>query len=85
MQQVIVERTFPEPVVFGDVQALEDAHAWCLDLHGVRFLVSYFSDDRKRMICLYEAPDAEAVRRVNRQAKLPFDRAWVTSVHRRPE
>ena len=28
------------------------------------------------MICLYRAPDAEAVRKANRTAGLPFDRVW---------
>lgn len=87
MSVVLVERSFPEPVDFGDVQALEHRSASCLQAHDVRFLRSYFSRERRRMICLYEAPDAEAVRLVQEKARLPFDRVWTTSVvrHAAPE
>jgi hypothetical protein len=58
------------------IQALEDAGQGCLDLHRVRFVRTYFSRDRKRMICLYEAPDAESVRIAQREAQMPVDRVW---------
>lgn len=73
---VLVERTFPAPVSFGEVQALEDAGAWCLGEHDVTFVRTYFASDRQRMLCRYRAPDAEAVRIVNRRLGLPFDVAW---------
>ena len=73
---ILVERAFGEPVELAAIQALEDAGSWCLETHGVRFLRSYFSVDRKRMICLYHAPDAEAVRRAQHQARMPFERVW---------
>lgn len=72
----LVKRSFAAPVAFDDVQAMEDVGADCLNLHRVRFLRSYFSTDRKRMICLYEAPDVEAVRTANRQVGLPFEHIW---------
>jgi hypothetical protein len=81
MERVVVERTFPEPVEFAEMTALGQKVGWCLEQNGIRFVRSYFSSDRRRMICIYEAPDAESVRRVNRQAKLPFDSVWTASVH----
>jgi hypothetical protein len=84
MEIVVVERTFTEPVRFEDVQALEDRGAWCLDAHRVRFLKTYFSADRRRMICVYEAPDAESVRLAQTKAEMPFDRVWTASVHESP-
>jgi hypothetical protein len=80
MTTVVVERTFAEPVAFEDVQAVESRGAWCLEAHDVRFLKTYFSRDRRRMICLYEAPDAESVRLAERKAGVPFDDAWATGV-----
>ena len=80
MEQIVVERTFAEPVEFAEISALGQKAGWCLEQNGVRILKSYFSRDRKRMICIYEAPDAESVRRVNRQAKMPFDSVWSASV-----
>ena len=77
---VIVERSFPEPVVFSDMQAMEDAGRSCLDARGIAFLRTYFSLDGRRMLCLYAAPDAEGVRIANRQVRLPFDTVWAARV-----
>lgn len=77
---VLVSRSFETPMEFDALQAQEDAKAWCLAAHGVRFLQSLFAVDRRRMICLYTAPDAEAVRHAQRQAGLPFDAVWSATV-----
>jgi hypothetical protein len=76
MELVIVERSFEEPVVTGDLAAREREFGWCLEQHRVRFLRTYVSKDRKRMLCFYEAPDAETVREVQRTANMPVDRIW---------
>ena len=73
---VVVERRFDEPVTVESVQAIEDAGAWCMELHQATFLRTFFSIDCKRMICLYRAPDAESVRLAQRQAKMPVERVW---------
>ena len=73
---VVVTRSFDEAVTLDEIQAIEDAGAWCLELHNVTFLRTYFSLDRKRMICLYVAPDAESVRLAQRQAQMPVESVW---------
>ncbi|ATJ82416.1 DUF4242 domain-containing protein [Halomonas beimenensis] len=73
---VLVERAFAEPVNLADVQAIEDAGSACLQNHRVRFLRTFFSLDRCRMLCLYRAPDAESVRVAQRQAGMPLEAAW---------
>ncbi len=73
---VLVERSFDAPVAFEDIQAIEDAGSWCLEAHHVRFARTFFSSDRKRMVCLYEAPDAEAVRVAQREAGMPVEAVW---------
>ena len=80
MSQIIVERKFEGPESMDELQAQEDRFAWCLEQHRVKFIRSYFSKDRKRMICEYEAPDAEAVREVQRTASMPFERIWTAEV-----
>jgi hypothetical protein len=77
---VLVERDFAQPVDLAALQAMEDEGRWCLDQHQVRFLGTFLAKDRQRMICLYAAPDAEAVRRVNTRLNLPFARAWAARV-----
>jgi Nickel responsive protein SCO4226-like len=81
---VIVERSFEEPVNLEEVQAIEDASAGCLETHRVKFSRTFFSVDRKRMLCLYEAPDAESVRVAQREAAMPVDRVWAFTRIRPP-
>jgi hypothetical protein len=73
---VIVERTFAAPVRYEDIKALGEAKAWCLDAYKVKYSHTAFSLDCRRMLCFYAAPDAEAVRSVQREAGAPFDAVW---------
>jgi hypothetical protein len=73
---VVVTRSWNEPVKLADVQALEDASAWCLDAYDVQFVRTFFSTDRQRMACVYRAPDAESVRLAQAQAGMPVERVW---------
>jgi Protein of unknown function (DUF4242) len=85
MELVLVERRFEKPVAFEDIQGQERAHSWCLDAYHVRFLKTFLSKDRRRMLCLYEAPDAEAVRRSQEQARVPFEHAWTCQSVKSPD
>jgi hypothetical protein len=73
---VMVERRFADPVRLEDIQAIEDSGAWCLETHRVTFVRTFFSLDRRRMLCLYRAPDAESVRLAQREAGMPVDAVW---------
>jgi hypothetical protein len=77
---VLVERSFAAPVTFEEIAAREETGAWCLDANRVRALYSYLSSDRRRMLCLYDAPDAESVRRAQRQIGMPVDDVWGATV-----
>ena len=76
MEIVLVERSFQDPIDPKEVREAAERGHWCMDLHGVRPLQSYISADRRRMICVFEAPDAESVRKANTTAGLAFDRVW---------
>ena len=73
---VVVERSFDQTADLEQIQALEDAVAWCLEEYRVQFVRTVFSSDHRRMLCLYRAPDAESVRRTQEQGNLPFDSIW---------
>jgi uncharacterized protein DUF4242 len=73
---VMVRRSFTEPVALEAIQAIESAGAACLEVRHVKFVRTYFSADRKRMLCLYRAPDAESVREAQRYAGVPMDDVW---------
>ena len=71
MAVVIVERDFAEPETFEAINARGDRGTWCYELYGIRFAGAYFAADGRRMICTYEAPDAESVRMAQRRVDLP--------------
>jgi hypothetical protein len=80
MIRIVVERTFATPQTNADMAAVADRERGCLDIYRVTWKRSLLSDDRRRMICEYEAPDAESVRRVQRQAEAEVDRIWTAEV-----
>jgi hypothetical protein len=53
----------------------------CLQAHGAKWRRSYLAKDRKRMICEFEAADAEQVRESARSAGVPFDRCWTADLY----
>ena len=76
MAVIVVERTFSDPVPFERLAAMERAVSWCLEQYDVKARESFRARDGKYMVCIYEAPDAEAVRAVHRQSGLPYDEIW---------
>jgi len=69
MPRYLVERTFPgspELVVDEVVEGNVD--------DGVTWMYSYVNEDTGTMLCLYEAPSPEAIRRAARRSDLPVDR-----------
>lgn len=83
METIVVERTLEDPVDVGALADGRERFVACLHAHNVRFVQSYMSADGKRMICVYEAPDAESVRIALRQhGMLPFDQAWKAKLWR---
>jgi hypothetical protein len=80
MPRVIVERTFDAPMTDEMLRAVESRMAPCLELYDVRWIRSYWSGDRRRMICEYEAADTASVRNVQHEAGASFNSAWVADV-----
>jgi hypothetical protein len=67
----LIERSFAEkleatPEVAAAVNEINDDA-------GVEWLISFLSADKKKTYCLYEAPNAEAIREAARRAGLPAD------------
>jgi Protein of unknown function (DUF4242) len=80
MSRIVVERSFAEPISDSDLQAVAARLGPCLEIYNVKWLHSCLATDRRRMVCEYEAADAESVRNVQREARAGFDRVWPADV-----
>jgi hypothetical protein len=80
MSRIIVERSFETPQSDADMAKVADRERPCLDVYGVQWKRSLLGADRMRMVCEYEAADAETVRKVQREAQARFDRIWAAEV-----
>jgi hypothetical protein len=69
MPRYLVERTFPGAPELS-VEAVVERNAD----DGVTWMHSYWCEDTGTMLCLYEAPSPEAIRRAARHSDLPVDR-----------
>ena len=72
MPRIIVERNFEPPLTEQELKETEARMAPCLDLYNVRWIRSYWSADRRRMICEYDAADVASVRNVQRALSSQF-------------
>ena len=83
MPRFIIERNFAEKVevnrdiVTGLTQVNADV--------GVQWLFSFLSVDKKKTYCLYEAPNAEAIREAARRLNIPADVIIEVDSEVRPE
>jgi hypothetical protein len=71
MPRFLIERNFAEEV--EATKDIADNIVRINDEEGVRWLFSFLSPDRRKTYCLYEAPNAEAIRIAARTANLPAD------------
>jgi hypothetical protein len=74
MSIVVVERSFAEALDFERIRAIDRGD--CLRRQGVRSLYNLVARDGRHMVCIYDAPDAEAVRATQDPSLLPYDRVW---------
>lgn len=63
MTAVALERTFRSPLSIGGLADLDREARWCLDMHRCHPLFQSISQDGLNSMCIYDAPDTEAVRR----------------------
>jgi len=71
MPRFLIERNFAEQLELTK----EDAKKLIRinDEECVKWLFSFLSPDKRKTYCLYEAPNAEAIRTAARRANLPAD------------
>ncbi|MGB5812815.1 MAG: nickel-binding protein [Polyangiales bacterium] len=80
MEWVIVEREFDPPVTADAARAGRDALD-CQELYGVEPVRSYLAQGGRRMVCVFRAPDAEAVRTVLRNGGSGRAKVWAGTEH----
>jgi hypothetical protein len=76
MSLVIVETQYDEPATFEQLNAEEERLIPHLSARQATWQHSLLSDDRHRMICIYEAPNAEFLRAGHDVANVFFNRIW---------
>ena len=73
---LILERTFDEPLTPADVLEGGRESAQCLDLHRVRWHGSFLALDGRTLICKFSAPDLESARLALRDPDTDLSRLW---------
>lgn len=83
METVVVERELEEPLDLELLREKRDTLVACMRAHDVSLQQSFVAPDGKRMICVYQAPDAESVKLALRSGGvLSFETAWKAMVLR---
>lgn len=78
---VLVERSFGDPIPHDDARGIDEWGLGGLGRDRIELLMRFLARDRRRMVCLFEAPDVDSVGRANTAMGLPFDRAWAATAH----
>jgi hypothetical protein len=83
MPRYLVQRTFPDglhvSVTEDGANGWRDVVARNADL-GVTWIQSYVSADRQTMVCLYEGPNPETIRKAAARNNLPIETITQVSI-----
>jgi hypothetical protein len=71
MPRFIIERNFAQQLEITKESA--DNVRRINDEEGVKWIFSFLSADKRKTYCLYEAPNADAIRRAARRNDIPAD------------
>jgi hypothetical protein len=80
MTDVFYLRPMDPPVQVGDLPGMVEFAAGCFDLHHVDWKHSFLSADGRRMLCWYQAPDAESARLALRELGSNLHAVWTGKV-----
>jgi hypothetical protein len=83
MPRFIIERRFAERVELDKDAASQIARI--NDEEGIKWLFSFLSADKFKSYCLYEAPNAEAIRVAAKRLNIPADTIIEVGSELRPE
>jgi hypothetical protein len=73
MPRFIIERNFAEKLELAAWKAGNERIERINDEEGVQWIFSFLSADKRKTYCLYEAPNAEAIRNAAARANIPAD------------
>lgn len=83
MPRYVIERHFPDglaiPATAEGAAALSNVVAGNAD-HGVSWVHSYVSDDKRTTYCVYDGPSPEAIRAAAKANGLPIDKITKVTV-----
>ena len=83
MARYLIERTFPDGFA---IQPTPEGAQACREIvdnntyHGVTWVHSYVTADKKKMLCIYDAPSPGAIRAAAKRNNLPVDSITQISV-----
>jgi hypothetical protein len=80
MTDLFYLRPMDPPVNPEDLQAMFQYAAGCFNLHHVDWKHSFLSTDGRRMLCWYQAPDAESARLALRELGSNMHAVWAGKV-----
>src|ERR1700730_178560 len=81
MARVMADQVFKEPLTDEQSAALAKRLDDCLEVRDGMWRRSSVSIDKLRMVCEFEAPDAESVRQAYRMSETPYERVWTADVY----
>jgi uncharacterized protein with GYD domain len=80
VEWIVLEREFPFPLDADKVRQMV-SETTCLELYRVKPIRSYLMPGGRRMVCIFEAPDAEALRAVGLANESTAGTVWSSTLH----
>lgn len=86
MATAVMERQYPEPITIEELVGLDNNTKWCLSTHRCKALFHSLAADGKSSLCIFDVPDAEALRMAAKRMETPDQPAiWGATIHYHPD
>lgn len=86
MSEIMLIRNFDKPIGADYLHQATIALNWCRKLYGVSPSIHFLARDGLRCACIFDAPDAEAVRNVIRSGgRSEPEAVWPCTIHPGPD
>ncbi|TDG15392.1 DUF4242 domain-containing protein [Seongchinamella unica] len=81
MDEIVLQRTFPQPLGETGFYALARETMDCLDLYRAQWQESFLAEQGNRLVCRFQAPDTESLRQLSRDDGARQKSVWAATVH----
>jgi Protein of unknown function (DUF4242) len=80
VSEMMISPSLPAPMTYDNWMKATESLDGCMEARSIQWLYSLVSVQGDRSLCVYQVPDAEALREAYHEAGMPFQQIWTADL-----